>query len=33
MSEINYVKFFIIMQNNVTDDVGWMLMWHDLIGY
>jgi hypothetical protein len=32
MSEINYFKSFVIMQNDVASDVGQMLMWHNLIG-
>jgi hypothetical protein len=31
MSKLNH--FFIIIQNDMVDDVGRMLMWHDLIGY
>jgi hypothetical protein len=31
MSKLNH--FFIIIQNDMVDDVERMLMWHDLIGY
>jgi hypothetical protein len=31
MSEINHFK--VIMQNDVSDNVRRMLMWHDLLGY
>jgi hypothetical protein len=32
MSEIKSFKSFDIMQNDMADDVRWMLMWQDLIG-
>jgi hypothetical protein len=33
MSEINHFKFFVIMRNNVADDVRRMLTCYDLIEY
>jgi hypothetical protein len=32
MNEIKYFKFFFTIQDDVTGDVKWMLMWHVLIG-
>jgi hypothetical protein len=33
MNEINHLKVLLLMQNDVVDDVRWMLTWYDLIGF
>jgi hypothetical protein len=32
MNEISHFKVLLLMQNDMADDVRWMLTWYDLIG-